>query len=240
MRHSGGTAAEEEEMSILSAPVKVLLADDHTLFREGLAQSLTSYGGMEVVGEGPNDEAALILAQEKNPDVVIMQVQIPFQRARQTLLKMRQIRPPPKVIIVTMFEQPNHLRELLDLGIRAYLLKSISVEELVGTIRAAALDPTGENAIISLPRQLLEKGENEPTGVLSSREMEILLLAAQGLSNHQIARSLWLAEATVKRHLANAYEKMAVHSRGEAVRRALSLGWVTIREITHEDGEKGA
>src|SRR4051812_11605430 len=182
---SGGTAAEEEqtsiisETSILSAPVKVLLADDHTMFREGLTQSLTSYGGIEVVGEGPNDEAALILAQEKNPDVVIMQVQIPFQRARQTLLKMRQIRPPPKVIIVTMFEQPNHLRELLDLGIRAYLLKSISVEELVGTIRAAALDPNGENAIISLPRQLLEKGENEPTGVLSSREMEILLLAAQ-------------------------------------------------------------
>src|SRR3954470_13869846 len=85
---SGGTAAEEEERSIISetsivsAPVKVLLADDHTMFREGLTQSLTSYGGMEVVGEGPNDEAALMLAQEKKPDVVIMQVQIPFERAK--------------------------------------------------------------------------------------------------------------------------------------------------------------
>jgi DNA-binding NarL/FixJ family response regulator len=194
-----------------------------------------------VVGEGPNDEVALTLAQEKKPDVVIMQVQIPFEKARQALLKMRRIRPTPKVIIVTMFERPGYLRELLDLGIRAYLLKSVSVEELVGTIRAAAFDPTGENAVISLPRQMIEKGEDGSSGVLSSREMEILLLAARGLSNYQIARSVGLAEPTVKRHLANAYEKMAVHSRGEAVRRALSLGWVTIQEITQEEeGEQGA
>jgi DNA-binding NarL/FixJ family response regulator len=241
MGRSGGRPTEEEA-GIISDPIKVLLADDHTLFREGLAQLLTSYGGLEVVGEGPNDEVALTLAQEKNPDVVIMQVQIPFEKARQALLKMRRIRPPPKVIIVTMFERPSYLQEMLDLGIRAYLLKSVSVEELVGTIRAATLDPAGENAVISLPRQMIEKGEDGSSGVLSTREMEILLLAARGLSNYQIARSVGLAEATVKRHLSNAYEKMAVHTRGEAVRSALSLGWVTIGEITQEEeeGDQGA
>jgi DNA-binding NarL/FixJ family response regulator len=236
MERSGGTATEEE-LGIISHPVKVLLADDHTLFREGLSELLTSYGGIEVVAEGPNDEVALTLAQVKKPDVVIMQVQIPFERARQTLLKMRRIRPSPKVIIVTMFEQPTYLRGLLRLGIRAYLLKSISVEELAGTIRAAVLDPTGENAVISLPQQMVKKGEDESNGILSTREMEVLLLVARGLSNQEIARSLSLAEGTVKRHLANAYEKMAVHSRGEALRRALSLGWITIQEITQEDGE---
>jgi DNA-binding NarL/FixJ family response regulator len=85
---------------------------------------------------------------------------------------------------------------------------------------------------------MLEKGGEEPDGVLSTREMEVLLLAARGLSNYQIARSVGLAEGTVKRHLSNAYEKMAVHSRGEAVRRALSEGWVTIQEITEEDDEQ--
>ena len=244
MGRSEGHRATKDEAGIISDPIKILLADDHTLFREGLAQLLTSYGSLEVVAEGPNDRWALTLAQEKKPDVVIMQVQIPFEKARQALLKMRQIRPPPKVIIVTMFERPGYLRELLDLGIRAYLLKSVSVEELVGAIRAAAFDPTGENVVISLPRQMVEKGRDEADGVLSSREMEVLLLASRGLSNNQIAHALALAEATVKRHLSNAYEKMAVHSRGEAVRRALSLGWVTIGEITQEEedveGEPGA
>jgi DNA-binding NarL/FixJ family response regulator len=133
-----------------------------------------------------------------------------------------------------MFEQPSYLRELLDLGIRAYLLKSVSVEELVGAIRAAALDPTGENVVISLPQQMIEKGIDESNGVLSTREMEILLLAARGLSNYQIARSVGLAEPTVKRHLSNAYEKMAVHSRGEAVRSALS--WMGHHPRDHSGG----
>src|SRR5947209_9397216 len=172
-----GSRATEEATLITNDPVKVLLADDHTLFREGLAQLLASHSGLEVIGETTNDERALLLAQEHRPDVVIMQVQMPFERARQALLKMRRIRPSPKVIIVTMFEKPTYLRELLDLGIRAYLLKSVSVEELVGTIRAASLDPTGEHTVISLPQQMVAKGEEESMGVLSSREMEVLLFS---------------------------------------------------------------
>jgi DNA-binding NarL/FixJ family response regulator len=92
--------------------------------------------------------------------------------------------------------------------------------------------------VIGMPREMLEKGGEEPDGVLSTREMEVLLLAARGLSNNQIARAVELAEGTIKRHLSNAYEKMAVHSRGEAVRRALSEGWVTIREITEEEEDE--
>src|SRR5215216_3424749 len=220
---------------ITSNPIRVLLADDHTLFRQGLAGLLTSYGGIEVVGETNNDRGAIELAQENKPDVVIMQVQLPFEKAKRALEELGKIWPSPKIIIVTMFEQPRYLREFLHLGIRSYLLKSVSIEELIGAIRAAAFDPQGENVVIGMPREMLEKGGEEPEGVLSTREMEVLLLAARGLSNYQIARSVELAEGTVKRHLANAYEKMAVHSRGEAVRRALSEGWVTIQEITQEE-----
>src|SRR5215217_8685265 len=115
--------------------VKVLLADDHTLFRQGLAGLLTSYGGMEVVGETNNDRGAVELARKKKPDVVIMQVQLPFERARKSLEELREIWPPPKIVVVTMFEEPTYLREFLHLGIRAYLLKSVSVEELIGAIR---------------------------------------------------------------------------------------------------------
>src|SRR5215216_7507336 len=222
---------------ITSNPIRVLLADDHTLFRQGLAGLLTSYGGIEVVGETNNDRGAIELAQENKPDVVIMQVQLPFEKAKRALEELGKIWPSPKIIIVTMFEQPRYLREFLHLGIRSYLLKSVSIEELIGAIRAATFDPEGGNVVIGMPREMLEKGGEEPDGVLSTREMEVLLLAARGLSNNQIARAFELAEGTIKRHLSNAYEKMAVHSRGEAVRRALSEGWVTIREITEEEEE---
>jgi DNA-binding NarL/FixJ family response regulator len=218
--------------------VKVLLADDHTLFRQGLAELLASYGGMEVVGETNNDRGAIELARKKKPDVVIMQVQRPFEKARKSLEELREIWPPPKIVVVTMFEEPRYLREFFHLGIRAYLLKSVSVGELIGAIRAATFDPEGENVVIGMPREMLERGGEEPDGVLSTREMEVLLLAARGLSNRQIALSLGVVEGTVKRHLSNAYEKMAVHSRGEAVRRALSEGWVTIQEITAEEDDE--
>ena len=118
-------------------PIRVLLADDHTLFREGLAGLLAAYGGLEIIAQVPNDGDALRLAQEEKPDVVIMQVQMPFERSKESLLKMREISPPPKVVIVTMFEEPRYVRDLMEVGVSAYLLKSVSVEHLTGAIRAA-------------------------------------------------------------------------------------------------------
>jgi DNA-binding NarL/FixJ family response regulator len=221
-----------------SEPIKILLTDDHTLFREGLAGLLAAYGGLEIIAEVPNDGAALELAQEHKPDVVVMQVQIPLERSKESLLKMRQISPPPKVVIVTMFEEPRYVRELMKLGASAYLIKSASVEHLIGAVRAAVFDPEGENVVVGMPVEMLEETEDGPGGVLSVREMEVLLLAARGLSNRQLANSLRLSEATIKRHLANIYPKMGVSSRGEAVRKALSEEWITIQQITEEDQEE--
>jgi DNA-binding NarL/FixJ family response regulator len=213
----------------------VLLADDHTLFRRGLAGLLTSYGGLEVVGEVPNDQEALALAKRERPDVVIMQVQMPFKRAKDSLLKMSRISPAPKVVIVTMFEEPRYVRELMRLGASAYLLKSVSVEHLTGAIRAAVFDPKGQHVVVGMPPGMIEEAEEGSEGVLSVREMEILLLVARGLSNRQIANSLRISESTVKRHLANTYPKMGVASRSEAVKQALFEEWITIQEITQEE-----
>jgi DNA-binding NarL/FixJ family response regulator len=215
-----------------SVPIRVLLADDHTMFRQGLAAILASYEGMEIVAEVPNDEAVLELARELYPDVVIMQVQMPFQRAVETLKAMRSFEDPPKVIIVTMFESPRYIRTLTRVGASAYLLKSTSSEHLVAAVRAAAFDPASDSVVVGMPQEMLEGTREGAESLLSARELEILLLAARGLSNERVASSLRISEPTVKRHLANVYIKMGVHSRGQASREALLRDWITIEEIT--------
>jgi DNA-binding NarL/FixJ family response regulator len=196
---------------------------------------------LEVVAEVPNDAEAIRLVGEISPDVVIMQVQMPFQRALQTLRVMRSFPDPPKVVIVTTFESPRYVRGLTGVGASAYLLKTSSSEHLVAAVRAAVLDPASENAVVGTPRQMLESTEEGVESVLSARELEILLLTARGLSNERIASSLNISEATVKRHLANIYPKMGVASRGEATREALMREWITIEDVTEQraPGEGG-
>jgi DNA-binding NarL/FixJ family response regulator len=225
---------QEEEGHNVGRTIKVLLADSHTLFRQGIAAVLDGYAGMEVVGQTDNDETAVELACLKKPDVVLMQVQMPFSKAKANLLQMQQIDPPPKVVIVTMLENPHYIKELMEVGVSAYIVKSASAEHLVAAVRTAILDPKSKNVVVGMPLEILEEAEEGSGGVLSARELEILLLAARGLSNHQIATSLHVTEGTVKRHLSNTYEKMDVRSRGEATRMALFEEWITIQDVTDE------
>ena len=154
-----------------SGQIRVLLADDHTMFRQGLAGILASYGGMEVIAEVPNDEDALELARELEPDVVIMQVQLPFSRAVETLKAMRSFPKAPKVIIVTMFESPRYIRALTGVGASAYVLKSTSSEHLVAVVRAAVFDPASENVVVGMPQGMLEGTREGAESVLSAREL---------------------------------------------------------------------
>jgi len=213
----------------------VLLADDHTMFREGMAKLLTDYGGLEVVGETANDDGALALARETRPDVVIMEARMPFEEAAGFLDEMRRVEPRPKVIIVTMFDDPAVMRGFLRLGVSGYLLKSSSTTQLVGAIRAAAFAPEGGDVVVGMPRVGPGEAEGVSESPLSVRELEILLLAARGLSNRQIASRVNLTEGTVKRHLSNSYHKMGVGSRSEAARKALQQDWITVGEITDEE-----
>jgi DNA-binding NarL/FixJ family response regulator len=222
-------------------PIRVLLADNHTMFREGMASVLADYDSIEVVGQTNNDEGAVDLARLRKPDVVLMQVQMPISRARENLLRMREASDPaPKVVIVTMIEDPREVRELMELGASAYVVKSASTGHLVAAVRTAILDPKSKNVVVGMPLELLEEAQEGSEGVLSARELEILLLASRGLSNRQIATSVRLAEGTVKRHLTNTYHKMGVGSRSEATRIALYEEWITIHDVTDDlEGPEG-
>ena len=102
----------------------------------------------------------------------------------------------------------------------------------------AVLNPAGKNVVVGMPRTMLEEARGDSDGVLSARELEILLLSVRGLSNGRIAASAYLAEATVKRHLANIYQKMGVSSRGEAAKEAFLREWITIEDVTAEENEQ--
>ena len=218
-----------------NGPIKVLLADDHTMFRQGLKEMLQTDESIEIVGEAENGEEALELAGEMLPDVLILDVDMPVMGAREVLERLVRISPMPRVVIATMYDDPRLVRELLGLGASAYLVKSASLEELLAAIHAAVEgpeEPQDENVILVLPRETLEKVESGTDEKLSPRELEILLLVARGMSNRHIAQVLMLSEATVKRHLANLYPKMGVNSRGEATRKALLEGYISAREVT--------
>ncbi len=216
--------------------IRVVLADDHTMFRQGIKEMLATDDGIEVVGEAENGAEAVKLAWETSPDVVILDVEMPVMGAREAMDRLLRISPPPRIVVVTMHDDPRLVRELLGRGASAYLVKSASLEELLTAVRAAAeipAEPHDENVVMVVPRESFERAERAvKEGGLSARELEILLLVARGLSNRQISHALRVAEATVKRHLANLYPKMGVGSRGEATSKALSEGWISARDVT--------
>jgi DNA-binding NarL/FixJ family response regulator len=217
-------------------PIRVVLADDHTMFRQGLKEMLSTDEYIEVVGEAENGAEAVELAKKTLPDVVVLDVEMPVMGAREAMNRLLLLSPSPRIVVVTMHDDPRLVRELLRSGASAYLVKSASLEELLTAVHAAAESPAGphdENVVMVVPRGAFERAEKATEdGGLSARELEILLLVARGLSNRQIAQSLRLAEATVKRHLANLYPKMGVGSRGEATSKALSEGWISTRDVT--------
>ena len=216
--------------------VRVHLADDHTMCREGLASILASRDDVEVVGQSSTGEDAVALIEQSKPDLVITQTDMSLKEAEEVLSKIRSASPDSRIVVLTMFDNLHFLKALSRLGIDAYLHKTSSSRELLATIDALSRDPGGSNVVVSMPRGLLERLGEDPVGALSERETEIVVLAARGLSNHQIGKELNLAESTVKRHLANVYQKIGVRSRSEAVRTALMEQWIGIHEITSADG----
>jgi DNA-binding NarL/FixJ family response regulator len=216
--------------------IRILLADDHTMFRQGLKEMLSTDAGMLVIGEAGNGAAAVELAAKENPDVVILDVEMPGMSAAETLEALLDLSPAPRVLIVSMYDSPRLVQDLLRRGASGYLVKSASLEDLLAAVRrsaSAAQNSAAENVILAVPRAVLENARRDE-GWLSGREQEILLLAARGFSNRRISHALHISEATVKRHLANVYEKMGVGSRGEASQKALSEGWITAGDLTRD------
>jgi DNA-binding NarL/FixJ family response regulator len=228
---------EMEEPPTIDA-VRIHLADDHTIFREGLEAILSSREGVEVVGRSSTGEEAASQVGTTKPDLVITELDMQIKGAQEILEGIREASPDSRIVVLTMQDSLHYLKALSRMGIDAYLHKTSSKEELMATIDALSHQASagGQKVVVSMPRGLIERLE-EPDGALSERETEILVLAARGLSNDQIAEELHLAPSTVKRHLANVYQKIGVRSRSEAVRRALMEQWIGIGEITSSDGD---
>ncbi|MGI8539796.1 MAG: response regulator [Rubrobacteraceae bacterium] len=214
--------------------IKVVIADDHTMFRQGLGEMLTTDEDIEVIGEAKNGEEALSLASRLRPDVLLLDIEMPVMDAYGVMENLRDNLSPPKVVIVTMFENAKLVREFFDLGASGYLSKSASLKELVSAVHTAYETPADQITPAASRGSLEETNGASEKGGLSERELEILLLAARGLSNRQAAANLHLAEATIKRHLANIYAKLGVGSRSEASRKALSEGWISTHDLTRE------
>lgn len=213
--------------------ITVLLADDHAMFRQGIKEMLSTDEEIEVVGEAGDGLEAVALARELRPNVVLLDVEMPVMGAKQAMERMLENSPPPRVVIVTMYDDPRLVRELIGLGAVAYLVKSATMEELHAAVHAAANSPVGPEKdvlIVAPPKAFRNAAEDDG---LSERELEVLLMVARGMSNHQVAVSLHLSEATIKRHLANIYPRIGVSSRGEAVSKALSKKWISARDITN-------
>jgi DNA-binding NarL/FixJ family response regulator len=223
----------------MHSAVRVILADDHTMFREGIASILTSRAeGVEVVGQTSHGrDEAVALVERLKPDVVITEVDHHPKRAEEILLAMRSASPNSRTAVLTMFDSLHYVRTLSTLGIDAYVHKSSSIEELLATVSTLSRNPEGDNMVVSMPRGSLERIGDGHQSSLSERELEIVVLVARGLSNRQVATELHITEATVKRHLANIYERIGVRSRSETVRTALSEQWIGVSEIVSDDSD---
>jgi DNA-binding NarL/FixJ family response regulator len=216
--------------------VRAILIDDHTMFREGLLSILSSRrGDIEMLGHSPTGEEAFALLRENSPDVVITQIDADLHVAKEVLRRIREASPDSRIVVLTIFDNLRYVQALSKLGIDAYIHKTSTAQELVATLEALMREPKGENTVVSMPRGSLERMGDGPMGTLSERETEVLVHVARGLSNYQIATEMHLALGTVKRHLANIYEKVGVGSRSEATRVALQEMWIGISEITQAD-----
>jgi DNA-binding NarL/FixJ family response regulator len=199
--------------------ITILLVDDHALVREGLREILEMQRDMRVVGEAEDSASTVALATAEQPDIVLLDIEIPGADATTTVNQIRSCSPESRVIILSMYEGPQLVQALLAAGIRGYLLKSIHWEELVVAIRAVRTD--SDRIVLGVSRESLRYVQPGPSaGTLSPRELEVLDLVAQALSNGQIASRLNLTEATVKRHLRNIFVKLGAVSRLDAVNKA--------------------
>ena len=200
-------------------PLRVVLVDDHRLFRESLGALLAVHEGIEVVAEGGDGEDAVRLTRLHRPDVVLLDVEMPGQSVLTSLVEIRSASPSTRIVVLTMHENTTLARQLLLRGASAYLIKTIGHHELVAAIRAST-EAASDMVTLSVSRGGLAGLAASGASVLSARELEVLTLVSRARSNQAIATELQISEGTVKRHLSNINNKLGSTSRLDAVRRA--------------------
>ena len=213
--------------------ITVLLVEDHAVVREATAEIVDHQPDMRVVGQAGTGEEAVSLARKTTPHVIVMDIAMPRLNGLEATRQIVAERPDCRVLALTAHEEDRYIIQLLEAGAKGYLPKTASLDELLEAIRTVArgesvLPPTVAAVVV---RHLAGKEvSDEPTQPLTDRELEVLRLAAQGLTNYDIAQQLTISVRTVEAHLTHAYNKLGVGSRTEAVVHAIRQGWVQPEE----------
>jgi DNA-binding NarL/FixJ family response regulator len=205
--------------------IRVIIADDHALFRRGLQMVLESEDDIEVLGEAGDGEEAIQQATEHMPDLVLMDVRMPARGGIEATREIKDALPHVKILMLTISDEEEDLYDAIKAGASGYLLKEISIEEVADAIRKvhagqSLISPSMASKLLNEFAAMAKKDEEKqqmPAPRLTEREMEVLTLVAQGLNNRDIAKELFISENTVKNHVRNILEKLHLHSRMEAV-----------------------
>lgn len=208
-------------------PIRVLIVDDHMIVRQGLQLIFETEGNVEVVGEAENGRIGAALAAELEPDIILMDLQMPEMDGLSAVKAILAEKPESKIIILTTFNEDELMYKCLQAGAKGFLLKDTGRAALMHTIEAAMRGETLLNQEVM--QKLLAFSQAKPASaashdVLSERELEVLLAAAEGSTNQQIALQLGISERTVRAHLTSVYNKFGVSSRGAAIAHAAQLG----------------
>ena len=201
--------------------LRVMVVDDHALFRRGLEMVLGNEPDLELVGEASDGQEAIEKAQETMPDVVLMDVRMPKRSGIEATAQIKELLPHVKILMLTISDEEADLYDAIKAGASGYLLKEIPIEEVSDAIRSvwagqSRISPSMASKLLTEFAAISKATEERPQR-LTEREMEVLKLVAQGLNNRDIAKKLYISENTVKNHIRNILEKLHLHSRMEAV-----------------------
>jgi DNA-binding NarL/FixJ family response regulator len=210
----------------VTSPIRLLIADDHPVVRDGLRAMLATQPDMELVGEAATGNQAVERARALHPDVVLMDLQMPGLDGPAAIAALREQAPEVRVLVLTTYGTDADIARAVDAGVTGYLLKDAPREQLFGAIRAAA---RGESVLSpSVATRVLGRMRAPAEEALSPRELEILQAVARGLSNKEVGRRLYVSEATVKTHLLRIFGKLGVDDRTAAVTVALERGIIRL------------
>ena len=206
-------------------PVRVLIVDDHALFRRGLQMVLEGETDIDVVGEAGDGQEAIERAESTTPDVVLMDVRMPKRSGIEATRTIKDTLPSTKILMLTISDEEADLYEAIKAGASGYLLKEISIEEVADAVRAvhagqSLISPSMASKLLNEFAAMVKRRDERaqvPGPRLTSRELEVLKLVAKGLNNRDIGQELFISENTVKNHVRNILEKLHLHSRMEAV-----------------------